>query len=255
MDAKRLEDVPLFQGLSRKERECVAQWADVVDLPAGYHLADQGAFADRIQLQGVKGHFPAPDFSARYRFSDKWGHVQLAAIYRYMSWTDTVNDAIDLSGNKSGWGVNLSTNIKTPMNGTIRASVVYGEGVENYMNDAPVDIGVEPNPGNPSRPFTGKALPVLGIVGFYDFSWSDRFTTAIGYSYLDIDNSSGQQANAFKRGHYALANLLYYPVKDVVMTGLEFQWGRRENFRDGFSVDDYRIQFSSRFNFNFHLGR
>jgi len=45
MDAKRLEDVPLFQGLSRKERECVAQWADVIDLPAGYHLADQGAFA------------------------------------------------------------------------------------------------------------------------------------------------------------------------------------------------------------------
>ena len=45
MDAKRLEDVPLFQGLSRKERESVARWADVVDLPAGYHLADQGAFA------------------------------------------------------------------------------------------------------------------------------------------------------------------------------------------------------------------
>jgi CRP/FNR family transcriptional regulator, cyclic AMP receptor protein len=45
MDAKRLQDVPLFQGLSRKERECVARWADVVDLPAGYRLAEQGAFA------------------------------------------------------------------------------------------------------------------------------------------------------------------------------------------------------------------
>ena len=29
--------------------------------------ADQGVFADRIELQNVKGHFPAPDFSARYR--------------------------------------------------------------------------------------------------------------------------------------------------------------------------------------------
>jgi len=45
VDPKRLEDVPLFQDLTRKERECVAQWADVVDLPAGYHLAEQGAFA------------------------------------------------------------------------------------------------------------------------------------------------------------------------------------------------------------------
>jgi CRP-like cAMP-binding protein len=45
MDAKRLEGVPLFDGLSRKEREHVARWADVIDLPTGYHLADQGAFA------------------------------------------------------------------------------------------------------------------------------------------------------------------------------------------------------------------
>jgi len=216
--------------------------------------ADGGVFADRIQLQeGVKGHFPAPDVSARYRWTDNWGHVQLAAIYRYMSWTDTVNNSIDLSGNKSGWGVNLSTNIKTPMKGTIRASVVYGEGVENYMNDAPVDIAAEANPGNLTRPITGKALPVFGLVAFYDFNWSEKLSSAFGYSRVDIDNSDAQQANAFKNGQYALANLLYYPVKNV-MAGLEFQWGRRENFRDGFSVDDYRIQFSSRFNFDFHLG-
>ena len=45
MDAKQLDGVPLFEGLSRKERGTVARWADVVDLPVGYHLADQGAFA------------------------------------------------------------------------------------------------------------------------------------------------------------------------------------------------------------------
>jgi CRP-like cAMP-binding protein len=45
MDAEQLEGVPLFQGLSRKERAHVARWADLVELPSGYHLADQGAFA------------------------------------------------------------------------------------------------------------------------------------------------------------------------------------------------------------------
>jgi CRP-like cAMP-binding protein len=45
MDAKQLEGVPLFEGLSRKERDHVSRWADVIDVPAGYHLADQGAFA------------------------------------------------------------------------------------------------------------------------------------------------------------------------------------------------------------------
>ena len=66
--------------------------------------------------------------------------------------------------------------------------------------------------------------------------------TAVGYSFLDIDNSNGQTADAFHRGHYGLATLLFYPV-DNVMVGGEFQWGRRENFLDGFKSDDFRIQF------------
>ncbi len=99
----------------------------------------------------------------------------------------------------------------------------------------------------------GEPLPLLGIVAFYDFNWNEQFSTALGYSLIDIDNTLGQEPSAFKTGQYALVNLLYYPVKNA-MTGFEFQWGRRENFSDGFSVDDYRIQFSARYNFNFHLG-
>jgi hypothetical protein len=217
--------------------------------------ADAGRFTDRIELQNVKGHFPAPDFSMHYKRSGDWGHVQLAAIVRYIAWTDTLQDELDLSGHATGWGVNLSTNIKTPGKGVVRASVIYGEGVENYMNDAPVDVGIESNlaEGNPHRPVRGKALPVLGAVGFYDWYWNDNFSTAVGYSYVHIDNSNLQAANAFRNGHYALGNLLWYPVKNA-MAGLEFQWGRRENFLDGFSVNDYRVQFSAKYNFSFSLG-
>ena len=42
VDAKSLERVPLFAGLSPKEREKVARWADTVDLPPGKHLLDEG---------------------------------------------------------------------------------------------------------------------------------------------------------------------------------------------------------------------
>jgi len=44
---------------------------------------------------------------------------------------------------------------------------------------------------------------------------------------MDIDNSNGQSANAYHRGHYALTNLLFYPT-DNVMIGGELQWGRHE---------------------------
>lgn len=44
MDAERLKSIPLFDGLSRHERQQVAQWADEVDVEPGKHLVDQGEF-------------------------------------------------------------------------------------------------------------------------------------------------------------------------------------------------------------------
>ncbi|HZT91411.1 MAG TPA: cyclic nucleotide-binding domain-containing protein [Gaiellaceae bacterium] len=45
MDAKRLEGIPLFSTLSRREREQVAQWADEVTVDEGRELAREGSFA------------------------------------------------------------------------------------------------------------------------------------------------------------------------------------------------------------------
>jgi hypothetical protein len=39
-----------------------------------------------------------------------------------------------------------------------------------------------------------------------------------------------------------------------VFLGPEIQWGKRENFRDGFTSDDFRIQFSAKYNFKLSLG-
>ena len=38
------------------------------------------------------------------------------------------------------------------------------------------------------------------------------------------------------------------------MYGPELQWGRRENNSDGWSVDDFRVQFSAKFNFGHTWG-
>jgi hypothetical protein len=214
--------------------------------------ADQGEYADRIELQGVKGHFPLPDISAHYRSVQDWGHFQIAGILRQMEWEDLNNDPINLSGDELGWGVNLSTNIKLG-NNVLRLQLVYGEGIQNYMNDAPADIGIRNNFGDPTRPIVGEALPMTGVVAFIDMNWSTKWTSTFGYSFLDIDNSDGQAANAFKKGQYALANLLYHPTSKVYF-GPELQYGKRENFRDGFDSDDVRIQFSARYDFAASLG-
>jgi hypothetical protein len=214
--------------------------------------ADQGDYAGRIELQNIKARFPLPDLSANVRKSGKWGHVQLAGILRRMQWDDMLQDQFQLSGKATGWGLNLSTNLKVQKD-TIRASVVYGEGIQNYMNDAPVDVGIQNNFSNPVTPILGKALPILGIVAFYDRTWNDKWTSSIGYSLVDIKNSDGQAPDAFKRGHYALANFLYYPTPNLFL-GPEVQWGKRENYKDGFTSDDVRIQFSVKYSFKYELG-
>ena len=213
--------------------------------------ADAGVFARRIELQNVQGRFPAPDFSGHYRATRGWGHVQVAGIVRVIRWDDLLDDQFDLTGKATGWGIDLTSNIKFGQD-TLHLGAVYGEGIENYMNDAPIDVAPVPNFGNRFRPILGKTLPVLGLVAFYDRTWNDKWTSSAGYSREDIDTTSGQLPSDFKRGDYALGNLLYNPVSNVTFGG-EFQWGRRDNI-DGFRVDDKRIQFSFKYAFSYKVG-
>jgi DcaP outer membrane protein len=214
--------------------------------------ADQGVYAGRIELQDVRARFPLPDFSAQFRYARDWGHVQVAGILRQIKWDDLNPDQFDLSGDATGWGINLSSNLKVAKH-VARLSVAFGEGVQNYWNDAPVDVGIQNNFQNPRTPIVGKALPILGIVAFVDLNWNEEWTSTVGYSLVDIDNSDAQADSAFQKGQYAVANVLYHPTPDVFL-GPEIQWGKRENFRDGFTSDDFRIQFSAKYNFKLSLG-
>lgn len=40
-----------------------------------------------------------------------------------------------------------------------KLSVVYGPGIENYMDDAPVDIGIKTNPPNSTTPVKESRFP------------------------------------------------------------------------------------------------
>ena len=214
--------------------------------------ADQGEFADRIELQGVRPRFNLPDLTANVRWTRDWGHFQVAGLLKRMAWVDINDDEFDLSGSAVGAGLNLTSALKFGENSTGKFALVFGQGIQNYMNDADVDVGIELNPdfsdGDP-RPIVGKALPMWSFIAYLDHNWNKRFSSSIGYSMMDVDNSNGQAADAYHRGHYASGNLLYYPWENVLIGG-ELIWGRRENFLDGFKSDDFRIQFAFKYNFS-----
>ncbi len=214
--------------------------------------ADQGEYAGRIELDGVEAKFPLPDLTAQYRSGHKWGYVQLGGIVRRIEWEDTNTDPFDLTGDATGWGFSLSSNIKIQKD-VIRLQGVYGEGIQNYMNDAPVDIGIQNNFSDPVSPIIGVALPMWSVVAFWDHTWSDKWTSSLGGSYLEIDNSDGQSPDAFHSGTYAAINLIYYPVPNL-LAGIEYTYGQRENFSDDWSYNDNRVAVSFKYSFSQSIG-
>jgi hypothetical protein len=95
----------------------------------------------------------------------------------------------------------------------------------------------------------GVALPAAGFFSFAEIKWNAKLECSIGYSMLKIDNSDLQSATAFSKGQYGLFNFRYYPVSNVMM-GAEYQYGRRDNFSDGFHSNGNKIQLLFEFNFS-----
>jgi len=207
---------------------------------------DEGIYADQIGLNNVKPQFVLPDLSVEYRYGKAWGYVELAGIIRQLKWKDLDTIGPDLSGHKTGWGLNLSSKIKCLAKDALHLQVVYGQGIENYIRDAPADVGIKSITTNGIE---GVTLPVLGLVGFYDHYWNNKWSTTIGYSQVKIWNSNGQSPDAFKMGGYALTNLMYHPIENVFFE-IELQYTDRKNFSDGWNVSDPRIQFSFSYNFS-----
>ncbi len=222
---------------------------------------DSGQYREVADFPGAQGDQEYPDLTAHYRFSGGFGHVQLAGIARWIgtevlcSTGQTDPDALDYcpnaraevvyDDNDFGWGLNLTSVINVLEKDAIRAGVVYGEGIASYMNDGGMDAGPDRTVGTDGVQL--EAVQLTGVSAYYDHWWNDQFSSSIGYSYDEVDNTKGQTSDTFKKGQYASVNLLYYPVENVLVGG-ELLWGDREDF-GGASNSDTRIQFSLKYNF------
>ncbi|WP_035677460.1 DcaP family trimeric outer membrane transporter [Flavobacterium limnosediminis] len=210
--------------------------------------ADQGVYRDRIELSDVNLKFDVPDLTAEFRATRRWGYVELAGAVRKIEWVDEGNEAYDLSGKVVGWGFNLSTNLKLSKKSLFIGQTVIGKGIQNFMNDAPTDIGIENDFGNANAPIKGVTLPLYGYTAYLNHQWNEKFSSIIGYSAVKIDNSNGQSADAFRHGRYASTNLLFKPFPNVT-SGVELQWINRENYKDGWTSSATKIQISFRYSF------
>jgi hypothetical protein len=207
---------------------------------------DSGQFreVDPSFAQNVQGDEKYPDLTMQYRTTHDWGHVQVAGVLRDVGYDSVSTPSNKPKGDVVGWGVDLTSNIKTVGKDKIILAAVYGEAIASYMNDGGVDLAPSGTLANPDA----QGVPLLGLEAYYDHYWSELWSSSIGYSSTEVDNQNLQQDTAFKKGQYASANLLFYPVKNV-MYGGELLWGQLED-NGGATGDDVRVQFSFKYNFS-----
>ncbi|MGJ7509842.1 DcaP family trimeric outer membrane transporter [Variovorax sp. GT1P44] len=189
---------------------------------------------------GIVGWNRAPDAVASVRFERDWGHVRAAAIVREVGYQNTISFNGEPSGSKTGYGLNLSGTYNLFGKDKLSWQVVGGQGIASYMNDGGVDLA-------PGAGLQAETVPSLGWLAYYNHAWSEKWSSAIGYSEHRQNNTAGQLATAFRKGSYSSVNLLYTASRNVLLGG-EFIWGRLEN-KLGLSADDYRLQFSTKLTF------
>jgi len=195
-------------------------------------------------LEGLTGTEKIPDLTAQFRVNGDWGHFQAAALFRRIGFETVGTPDNEPNGTNTGWGVNLTTSINVAEgNDQILVGGVYGEGIASYMNDGGTDLAGAGTLADP-RP---KAVPLWGVVLYYNHQWKERWTSSIGYSRTEVDNTQLQDDDAFKVGQYASFNLLYSPDEHFTV-GAEGLWGERED-KNGANGDDARIQVTFRYNF------
>jgi hypothetical protein len=184
-----------------------------------------------------------PDVTAQFRFMGDWGHVQVSGIARVLG----VQGPDDFSQQVFGWGGNLAGVVNIARD-QLLLQVLYGEGIANYMNDGGTDLAPDVAPPGAEA----VAVPTFGWLAYYNRTWSDHFTSSIGYTENRQTNTDGQTDGALKTIQYGSVNVLYSPVSDFFV-GPEFAWGRREN-KNGDDAMDMRVQVSAKYKFGATIG-
>lgn len=227
--------------------------------------ADQGQYGEDFfyppVLNDVTFRFPLPDLTAEYRYSNNWGYLELAGILRSIKWEDNNADQFDLSGSAMGWGLSLSSRLNLNKSIIFKGALTAGAGIQNYMNDAETDIGIKRQYDDSRTPITGVAIPMIGIVTYFDIYWNPKLSSAVGYSFMQNKTTETQLSTSYKAGQYASVNLLYSPISNCIL-GPELIWGMRQNndfegdpvfdipAAQGNSGTDVKLQFSIRYSFN-----
>lgn len=179
------------------------------------------------------------DFAGRYKYFDKWGHVQVAGIGRKINFVH--QGKIET---KYGWGILLSTTIFLSKKHQLSSQYSIGKGIAYYsvgFTRRELDAVYNPNT---------EAMVLKDIGGgFINYSFkptSDLVLSVIG-GISNVECMEFESGDAFKSSQYFGANVFYHPIETISL-GMEITAGTRKNF-DNQVGDATRISMLAKFDF------
>ncbi len=177
-----------------------------------------------------------PDLVGAWRLEQRWGHIQVAALYRELGYNNgaTTHEA-------QGYGGNISGVVKLGGDYLV-GGATSGQGISRYLNDLSgkgYDATISP----------GGDLEPLGLLGGYvgvTHAWNTAWRSNVVVGDITLEHSAFLMPTAFRTSQYAAVNLIWAGSPSFY-AGMEGLYGRRQS-QDSEIRDDLRLQISLRYN-------
>ncbi len=179
------------------------------------------------------------DFAGRYKYFDKWGHVQVASIVRKIDFVQQGKVETQY-----GWGLLLSTTIFISKKHQLNSQYSVGSGIAYYsVGFTRRQLDAVYNPRTDAM-----VLKDIGG-GFINYSYRPLsnmvFSVIGGISYIECQEF--EPGNSFMSSQYLGANVFYNPIETISL-GAEITAGTRKNF-DNQVGNATRISLLAKFDF------
>jgi hypothetical protein len=178
---------------------------------------------------------PLPDFTARYRMTKKWGHVQLSAFVAQLHYRFSAGG----SDKVSLFGGNLSGQLNFLKKDKLIYQVVYGPGIGRFRGG--LSAGLDANGDL-------EAITDIGATAGIQHFWNNNFSSLFVYNQGSNETTEGQPSTDISRMNYMAVNLIWHFV-DNAFVGVEYLRGTREDINDEDGTAN-RVQFSVKYSFN-----
>ncbi|WP_298065173.1 DcaP family trimeric outer membrane transporter [uncultured Rikenella sp.] len=221
------------------------------------HISPSWEFAIAAEMPGVSATTPTqaayvipqrvPDIPLYFQYNWNQGrsHLRASGLLRTMNYYDNIGQHTQT---QLGWGAMLSGNIALCKAANFFGQIVYGEGVENYIQDLNgngYDLVTDPN-----RLGRLQTLPAMGWLAGVQMNFSENWQMNAAYSQVSVwdkNNYFAQAPDTYRLSQYIVGNL-FYNISPAFNVGVEYLYGTRKNV-NGEKGHANRAQMRVQFNF------